>query len=278
MKERPMYLPRMLSAAALCAALSATTAFGHEMWIEPQTYQVENGAAILGDFKNGEEFAGNSLSYFDRSSARYDLAVGDTVTPIEARAGDRPALNIADAPQDALVAVLHETTASKLTYRKWEKFLKFAKHKDFPDAAADHLAAGWPQEGFRESYTRHVKSLIAVGSGAGADQTYGLETEFTALTNPYAPDFDGMMRVALTYDGAPRADAQVEVFDRAPDDSVTVSLHRTDAQGVAAIPVTAGHDYLFDAVVLRPAKGAGETQNAPVWRTLWAALTFGVPQ
>lgn len=252
-------------------------ALSHELWLEPEQYQVDNGATVAVNIKNGEEFAGNTLSFFDRSTTRFDLGINGEVRKIDARAGDRPALTLEDAPRDALVAVLHETTPSNITYKEWAKFAKFAAHKDFPDAEADHTAAGWPRDGFRERYTRHVKALVAVGDGSGADAAYGLETEFTALSNPYAEGFDGVMRVALTYQGAPRADAQVEVFDRAPDDSVTVSLHRTDADGIAAIPVTAGHAYLFDAVVLRPAPDTGETEKTPVWETLWAALTFRVP-
>ncbi len=235
------------------------------------------GSAIRADFKNGQEFKGNSLSFFDRSSTRFDLAVGDKITPLTPRNGDRPALDTMAPESDALVVVLHEKASATLTYREWAKFAKFAAHKDFANAQADHDAAGWPREGFKERYSRHVKALVGVGSGEGADQAYGLATEFIALTNPYAADFDGQMSVALTYQDAPRADVQVEVFDRAPDDTVTISLHRTDSGGKVTVPVTPGHDYLFDAVVLRPAADAGSDPAAPVWETLWAALTFSVP-
>lgn len=277
MKDLIMFLPRFLTSVCLGLTVSAQMALSHELWLEPQQYQVDNGAQLVVNIKNGEDFAGNTLSYFDRSSTRFELGLNGDTQEIVARAGDRPALTLDETPDDTLVAVLHETTPSTITYKTWAKFAKFATHKDFPQAEADHSAAGWPRDGFRERYTRHVKTLIAVGDGAGQDAQYGLETEITALTNPYDPDFDGAMQIALTYQGQPRADAQIEVFDRAPDDSVTVSLHRTDAKGIARIPVTPGHDYLFDAVVLRPAPDAGETEKSPVWETLWAALSFHVP-
>ena len=165
--------------------------------------------------------------------------------------------------RDGLVVVLAETTPSKVIYEEWEKFLSFAEHKDFPKAEADHSANGWSQEKVVESYTRHVKTLIATGTGVGDDAPTGMTTEFVALTNPYDADFDGQMKVALFYQDEPRADAQVEVFDRAPDDSVTISLHRTDAAGEAVIPAQTG---------------AGYDPDQPVWETLWAALTFAVPQ
>lgn len=271
-----MLLPRFfLTAAALVATLPA---FAHEFWIEPLRYQVASGENLQADFKNGQEFKGNTLAFFDRNSARFEMILGDTVTQITPRAGDSPALDVVGQATDGLAVVVHETTPSLLTYREWEKFLKFAAHKDFPNAAADHLAAGWSQERFRESYTRHVKTLIAIGSGQGEDKSSGLATEFIALTNPYVDDFNHQMKVLLTFENTPRPNAQVEVFERSADGAVSVTLHRTGKDGVASIPVKPGHDYLFDAVVLRPFDGADTDENTPVWATLWAALTFSVPQ
>lgn len=250
----------------------------HEFWIEPLRYQIENGGTLEADFKNGQEFSGNTLSYFERNSSRFDLAFQGTLTALSPRLGDSPALNVPAPVTDVLVSVVHETTPSLLTYRVWEKFLKFAKHKDFPNAAADHKAAGWSEIKFKESYTRHVKALIAVGNGEGSDQRLGLKTEFVALSNPYQTGFDNLMQVALYFEDHPRGNAQVEVFDRAPDETVTISLHRTDSAGRVTIPVTNGHDYLFDAVVLEPSEEASTEEGATVWQTFWAALTFNVPQ
>ncbi len=252
-------------------------AASHELWIEPLAYQVETGDRLQAQFKNGQEFEGSTLSYFDRSARRFEMRVDDTDYPLSPRSGDNPALDV-DAPvADGLVSVIYETTPSIVTYSEWAKFLAFAAHKNFDRAEADHANAGWSQEKFRESYTRHAKALIAVGDGSGSDSDTGMATEFVALSNPYAPDFDNQMKVSLLYDGAARKDAQVEVFDRAPDDSVTITLYRTNAEGLATIPVQPGHEYLLDAVVLRPFADASTEVNAVVWETLWAALTFAVP-
>lgn len=271
-----MSFSRFVLATSLALAASGSAA--HEFWIQPLSYQVTNDGTLEAEFKNGQEFTGNTLSFFDRSSTRFEMAADGERITVTPRTGDNPALNIPAPVTDALVSVVHETTPSFVTYSEWEKFLKFVDHKDFKDAATDHLAAGWSQIRFKESYTRHAKALIAVGSGAGSDIEFGLETEFTALSNPYDPNFDNNMKVALTFRGDPRPGAQIEVFDRAPDDIVTITLHRTDAQGVANIPVTPGHKYLFDAVLLQPFADASTAEGATVWETFWAALTFAVPQ
>lgn len=256
----------------LWCAICASVATAHEFWIEATPFQVPAGGTLVADLKNGQNLEGTTLSYFPRSFTRFDLVQGDMTVPVEGRMGDRPALTMA-SPFDGLVSVVHETTPSFVNYTDWDKFLKFAAHKDFPDIAARHTANGFPDVPFKERYTRHAKALIAVGDGLGADRAVGLKTEFVALTNPYDPGFDGIMRVQVLLDGAPRSDVQVEVFDRPATGDVAVTLHRTDATGIAAIPVTPGHSYLFDAVVLEPITG----DATAVWDTFWAALTFAVP-
>ncbi len=258
------------------ALLCAVPAASHEFWIEPQQYQVESKAPLEAQLKNGENFKGINLAWFQNRFTRFEIIQGDNVTPVDGRMGDTPALKTT-APAEGLLVIAHETTESTITYKEWEKFLRFVEHKDFADAVSTHEAEGWSKEEFREVYTRHAKALVAVGEGDGDDRALGMETEFVALSNPYAKDFDGTMHVAVRYQGEPRADAQVEVFERASDETVTVTLYRTDARGEARIPVKPGHSYLFDAVVLRPSPIAGTEERAPVWETLWAALTFAVP-
>lgn len=254
--------------------LTSGTSVAHEFWIDALKYQVETTENVQGNFKNGQNFEGTTLAYFENRTLRYEAFQNGQSTAVTGRMGDTPALNF-EPQAEGLLVVIHQTVPSKLTYSDWAKFQKFADHKDFPDIGARHDALGFPRDKFRESYSRFAKALIAVGDGNGFDTYRGLETEFVALTNPYSvtePLSEGM-GVQLFYQNAPRGDAQVEVFDRAPDGTVTVSLHRTDDAGIARIPVTAGHTYLFDAVVLRPSA----RDDGTVWETLWAALTFAVP-
>lgn len=266
-----MILTRLLF--VMWCAICAASATAHEFWIEPERYQVAPSENLVARLKNGQNFEGVTLAYFPNRIVRFDVVLGDTIRPVEARLGDNPALDV-PAPGSGLAIVVHETSSSNLTYKEWEKFQKFADHKDFPDIEARHAANGFPQPPFKERYTRHAKALIAVGDGVGLDRELGLKTEFIALTNPYAPDFDGAMRVKVMLDGAVRPNAQVEVFDRAPDGAVTVTLHRTNDDGIAAIPVSPAHAYLFDAVTIAP---ISDPETEAVWDTYWAALTFAVP-
>lgn len=263
---------RLALVVLVVATLTACRAIAHEFWIEPETYQVPAGAPLTAHFRNGQNFSGASLAYFDNHNARLDLVSNGASVPFQGRMGDVPAVQTV-APGNGLLVIVHQTAPSTLTYATWDKFRTFAEHKDFPDIRQRHLARGFPESGFSERYHRFAKALIAVGDGAGSDARTGLETEFVALLNPYTDDMTAGLPVLLLYRDSPRTDAQVEVFARAPDGKVSIDRLRTDADGLVTIPVQPGHAYLLDAVILRPL----EDGSAEVWETLWAAMTFAVP-
>lgn len=229
---------------------------------------------VVADIKVGENFKGTTLSYLPAQSARLGYVSAGIVTDFTPRLGDKPAVSL-PAPAQGLLTLVYETKANTLTYREWQKFLNFTSHKAFPQAVEAHTARGLPQTGFKERYYRHVKSLIAVGQGAGADQALGLRLELVALDNPYTTT-KGVIAVQLLDNGAPRPMTQIEIFEMAPDDTVTVSTTTTDERGHARVPLRAGHRYLVDAVIMLDT-GNDDVEDAPVWESRWAGLTFAVP-
>ncbi len=254
--------------------LTVAPATAHEFWISPEDYTVTTPEQLLADIRVGQNFKGSAYSYIPANVERFDLVMNGKAMMVEARVGDRPALQ-AEAPAEGLVTVVHQTSDSFLTYTEAEKFVSFVEHKDFDGVLAEHKARGLPETGFRERYSRYAKSLIAVGDGKGADSNVGLLTEIVALGNPYVDDMAGGLPVQVFYENAPRVNTQVEIYDRPPEGEVTVTTVRTDGDGKAMIPVQPGHEYLVDAVVMRALDPVAESD--PVWESLWASLTFMVP-
>ncbi len=262
---------------AVILALVCGPALAHEFWIEPLNYRVEADGKLEGRLVNGERFEGVNLPYLPRNFQMFTQFGGGDARPVEGRLGDSPALSAAPL-NDGLQVVAYVSTVSRLEYTEFEKFQRFADHKAFANIPADHSARGLPETDFGEAYTRFAKTLIAAGDGTGSDFRVGLETEIVALANPYTDDVSGGLPVQVWYGDEPRADAQVELFDKAPDGTVEITLHRTDAEGIAVLPVVPGHSYLVDAVILRePAPALAEGANV-VWETLWASMTFAVPE
>ncbi|WP_122074084.1 DUF4198 domain-containing protein [Pseudophaeobacter sp. EL27] len=277
-------MPNPLSRSVFLSAFCLTSllapikpALSHEFWIEPEKYQVKSDDSVKAGLRNGQMFKGARLPYFASRIRRFETIQGTTQTPYTARMGDMPALVLEDLEAGLLIA-LHETTPDLITYESWEKFSEFANAQGFHDIEARHQDRGLPDAGFGEYYIRHTKLLVAVDHGRGTDRAFGMETEFVALQNPYTLSLpaDGSaaeIGVQLLYQGSPRPQAQVELFDRAPDNTVQRHLLQTNAVGVVQIPVRAGQRYLLNAVVLRPLEGEAEA----VWETLWASLVFAIP-
>ncbi|MBF9029479.1 DUF4198 domain-containing protein [Rhodobacterales bacterium HKCCE3408] len=263
-------------AATLAAILVAGKGLAHEFWIEPLQFTVEPGTQFQADLRNGVEFEGSTFSYLPRNFTRFEIYSGGEAMPVEGRLGDSPALSVDGLP-DGLAVIVHETTDNRLNWDEWERFAAFAEHKDFGDPVALMEDRGLePAPPIVELYSRHVKSLVGVGDAAGEDSHIGLRTEFVALANPYTDDVSGGMPVQLWDRDALRTNVQVELFDRGPDGEVEITYHRTDDEGIAVLPVTPGHVYMVDAVILEPLE---PTDSSPaVWHTLWANLTFSVPE
>ncbi len=250
--------------------------WSHEFWLEPTQYRVKDGDILEAYLRNGENFEGSASAYLTSRTPRFELVTNGRTDPVVARLGDNPALKMQPV-QAGLNIVVHQSDASVITYTQWEKFQRFADHKDFPDVLARHRARSLSETRFSEAYSRYSKTLIAVGDGAGNDRATGLEIELVLLQNPYVEDISEGVMVKAYYQDEVRANAQIELFEKSPSDEVTVTLHRTDDNGTVLLPVKPLHRYLVDMVVLREPADALAKEKSVVWETLWASLTFAVP-
>lgn len=262
--------------AIFIAALAVTDkAAAHEFWIDPQDFTIEVGETLLADLRVGQEFSGAAMSFLPRNFDTFCVMNNDEVIEAEGRFGDIPALNMAGL-QAGLAVVVHQTTANQLTWTTWERFLNFAIHKDLGDVTTMHQARGLSQEDVTEDYIRYAKSLVAVGDGTGADSRVGLRAELVALANPYIDDVSAGMPMQLWYDAALQPDYQVELFAEDAAGEVTITYHRTDAEGVVLLPVEPGMTYMADAVFLEAVEPA--SAGDAIWVTHWANMTFSTAE
>jgi len=246
----------------------------HEFWIEPLKWQIAPGESLQADTRLGQMMKGAPIPLMPSAAPRFEVVTPEGVIPVHGLIGDKPALNMPSAGP-GLYVIVHETRDYLLKYDDFSRFRDFVAHKDLGDTLEQHAARGLPETGFTERYHRYAKSLVAVGDGHGQDASVGFRTELVALANPYTDDLSGGLPVALAFEGAPRRDAQIEVFERDAAQEVTSFMVRTDTEGRAVVPVKPGYDYMLDAVVMLPLKPAAP--GDPVWHSLWANLTFHVP-
>lgn len=262
-------------AVGLLAGLMSLPSSAHEFWLEPSDFQPKVGDVVTVDLVIGTHFDGFSSPYTPDEIAAFGLIDAAGNTPITGRFGDMPAGQFVVA-QVGLSLLYHQTTPSYVTYTKPEKFISFAVEKGFADVAARYQKQ--TAENFRlvEKYRRFAKSLIMVGPASGQDQLLGLEMELVALTNPYQQSVSKEFTVAVYESGVPRPGAQVTVFIRHTPSDVEKKIIIADERGQVHLSLLPGRHYLFDSVKLQPIKDADPIKNAE-WESLWAALTFAVP-
>ncbi len=71
---------------------------------------------------------------------------------------------------------------------------------------------------------------------------------------------------------------QIELFEKDPDGKVKITLHKTNDKSEVLLPVKPQRSYLADMVILREPSAEVAKKLSVVWETLWASLTFSVPE
>ncbi|MDU8926942.1 DUF4198 domain-containing protein [Alisedimentitalea sp. MJ-SS2] len=264
--------PRILIILALLLFLFPRAGLTHEFWIEARKHQVAKGEKIEAGVFNGQNFQGVEMAWFPPRIVRSGWEGETNAGPFDSGPGDRPAIHMTPG-DDGLHRLIYEAAPSSLTYTDWDKFKTFAEEKGNAWAIDRHTARGLPETGFTESFRRFCKALVAVGDGTGNDAYSGMEIELVALDNPYIVPHQTGLQVELRYLGEPLPDTTITVFEKWKGDTTQKFLLRTDITGRVHVPLLPGKSYLLDAVVLREAEG-----QAHVWESLWASLTFAVPQ
>ena len=252
------------------------TLIGHELWVDTTDFRVEKDTEIILNLRNGENFEGFSLGYFDRSVEKLYWRQNGNQFDNTSRQGDIPALKILPI-ENGLVSVIYVSKPSIIRYQKFKKFKSFAIAKHSQDAIELHLNSGFPEKNFSEIYTRYSKALLGVGGAQGADKVNDLEIELVALQNPYTDDISDGLEILALYKGRPQTFTMLNVFERSNTDAhVNFFVVKTDEKGIAKVKVENDNAYLIDNVILRPANDKLLKDKGVIWESLWAALTFGV--
>ena len=254
-------------------AAHSTMALSHEFWLEPEVYQAKPGETVGIHLRNGEDFEGIDLSWFDPRVESTTLILDGESSEYKGLPGDLPAITV--TIPDAPLTIAYQSKMSRLTYDSWEKVLRFADHKGASWFEKAHSDRGLPQENATEAYWRYSKTVLGPHGAEYHPQTAGLETEFVLQSNPFT-DVPNNVQLILLYQGAPRPHARVEIWEKSPD-AVTKSQMDTDATGWITLPVKPGHSYQVDSVVIREPIHPTAIEAGVMWESHWANLTFAIP-
>lgn len=261
--------------------VGSPAASAHEYWLEPKSYTLNVGDTLVADIKNGVDFKGISYPYLKNDIVTLEAVTSSGRLPIGGRNGDSPALKT-QLKSNGLHSIAFLNDASRITFQKWEKFASYVKDEGAEWVVQRHLDLGLAKEKVKEIYSRCAKTLVQVGPlvTGETDRYTGMPAELVASQNPYALQAGDRLELSLYWQGKPRANNQLRVFEKSGnlsngDQKLRQFDLTTDVNGVASFVPVAGAEYLLSSVVIFENGTEGTVNEDDVaWESYWASLTF----
>lgn len=267
---------RRAALATLALVLVATgIASAHDMFIKPTRYFAPENSEVRVRLLNG------TFTLSENSIARNRLADASVLTP-----RGRVQLDTAEWGVRGDTSTFHIHTRSAGTYvigvstkpndidLSADDFNLYLEADGIPDVLAARRSAGELNRPARERYHKHVKAFIQVGD-ARSDHyatAMGYPAELMPMENPYSLQRGATLRVRTLVDGQPMANQFVLYGGTAANDTqMEQKSVRSDAQGIASIPLTASGVYYVKFINM-----ARVNRDGLDYESKWATITFQV--
>jgi len=274
MKVRAIQVAKRVLPIVLLVGV-ATALFAHDMFIKLRTYFLPSGASVEALLLNGtwtrseNAIARNRLADFSLAgpTGREHL---DT-TGIVAR-GDTTLVRFhTGSPGTYVLGVSLNPSEISLAGKDFNAYLK---EEGISETLAERTRNGTLDQPAREQYSKHVKAILQVGDGH--TDTYatvlGYPAEIVPLENPYGLKTGDTLRVRCLVDGIATSGLTVLAGgSNAQGRGISEITARTDASGVAEIPLRSSGRWYVKFISMRPS-----TEGNLTHRSRWATLTFQI--
>ncbi|MCC6930691.1 MAG: DUF4198 domain-containing protein [Gemmatimonadaceae bacterium] len=267
-----------LAAAAAAAALVASAGLlaAHDMFLRPASHFARPNSRVLVRLLNGT--FSKSENSIDRDRL-VDVAVASPAgrakldTAQWSVQGDTSTFTLATGA--AGTYVLGTSTRPRVLALPPKDFNQYLADDGMPDELAARKKDGTINQPSKERYHKHVKALVQVGDtpDTGFSTILGYPAEIVPLENPYALTIGSTLGVKILVDGKPVARQFVQYGGRTPDEQrVKQRDVRSDAQGIARIPLDRAGTYYVKFIDMRRLTGDAEAN----YESKWATLTFAM--
>ena len=262
--------------AKLSLVLIATSAMGHDFWLQPQTFRTKPGVALPITALIGH---GNDRGRWEADAKRVVMlkSIGpDGTVNLQSEFKQRGAgshFAPVFAKIGSHVLVMQTNHASSVLPAK--RFNDYAKEEGLTPILQDRERQGTTQTEGRELYSRRAKALIRVGSVTGRSdprmiQSVGLTLEIVPERDPYALDKSRNLPIRVFYEGKALPGATVKLTNLNADEK-PVAIVKTDSSGRAAFRIPESGAWLLNVVWTKPIKG----RPGADFDTIFSSLTFG---
>ncbi len=256
---------------SLCAVvLLAAAAPGHDFWIEPSCYHVQESALVALHLRVGMQFEGEPVARNAELTRQFVVAGARSESPVAGEDGAEPAGWFrAGAPGVYVVGYRSNRKFIEIEPKHFQEYLEEEGMGEIIERRRQSGEADMPG---REWYSRCAKLLVEVGGGRdGYERVLGFELELIPEKNPYALQPGDELPIRLLFRGRPLAGALIEAEAKGRPEARRQA--RTDAHGRAVIRLPAAGPWLL-AVVHVERTPPGRQAD---WESWWASLVFDLP-
>lgn len=270
-------LARMLKLPILAATLAASSAYAHDLWLQPSSFQLPRPGRVpieilIGHGQNRENWGIRS----DRLILLRSLNPAGRSTdfmPLVRPGSNAPSIALPFGEAGTHMVVMQSNQAdSSLPAARFNDYLQ---QEGLTPAIARRQAMETTQSPGRELYSRRSKTLIQVGTpdahaGSVVTRRLGLTLEIVPERNPYlvAPGHSLPVRVYYRNAALPGALVKLTNLDA---DATPVATARTDRQGRARFTIPRRGKWLVNVVWTTPLSGNPQAD----YSTTFSSLTFG---
>ncbi len=277
-------MKRFLCGELLAALLvGSMPAFGHDLFLVVDDHSVAAEKSIDISLVNGTFDKSENAISRDRMVNVSWIDGGGKVTAVKDEQWRDEGLTAmvrlnSGAPGTAVLGV---STAPRLIEMSADDFNSYLRNDGIVDTLAQRRAADELQRDARESYAKHVKTLLQVGGGSSdAWQTvFGYPVEFVPSSNPFDLLAGDKLQLRVLANGQPLAGQLVyasheDYHGHGADGSHKEAVStRSDDQGLVQIPLNeTGRWYVRLIHMVEDPTGEYD------YISQWATLTFGVGQ
>lgn len=252
---------------ALACLLVAGAAWGHDLYLMPDSFVVKTGARVSVSMHNGDEFPGS-----DGPPALARLRDSAVVgakgqAPMEnVRAEEKRGRAEYTAPAGGFV--LMTRTVPHFIDLSPESFHKYLEHEGLGWVVEWRKKNGEAGARGRELYSKHAKAIAHAGAGASvATKPVGHAVEIVPLQDPASIRPGGTLPFQVLFQGKPAGVMAVAAS------SVSGSTQlKTDAHGRGSVTLSREGPWKLHAIKMVRL----EQREKADWESFWASLTFEV--
>lgn len=247
----------------------------HDLFLKPRSFFVAPGAEARLNVLNGTFTS--SVSSVSRDRVR-DLSVvgpGGVEHPDMAAWSDGgDTSGFAFRAGETGTYIVGASTLPRGIKLDGKQFNGYLASDGVPDVLEARRRAGALDQPAHERYSKHVKTVLQVGSlRTGTFETVlGYPAELVPLDNPYDVGVGGSIRVRALVDGMPVANQFIVAGGRTPTGKRhAVHNYRSDSTGTARIAIPSRGHWYVKFIHMVPVEG-----DSVNYESKWASLTFQI--